>query len=89
MVPTSFDEENTVLDTPPGLSPELCAPLPVWVGSTTDGLPVVVSCWKLTQEELKEIQQTGRVWITVLGVGMQPIMPSGYKPIERAHEDCE
>lgn len=28
-----------------------------------DNLPTVVSCWKLTTEEVNELLRTGRIWV--------------------------
>lgn len=40
----------------------------------------VISCWKMTREELQTIQKTGRVWLVVLGQTMPPVMILGEKP---------
>jgi hypothetical protein len=47
---------------------------------TSDEMPVVISCWKVTQEELEEIQRTGRVWLMVYGVTMPPVVLCGVRP---------
>jgi hypothetical protein len=73
MIPTSFDESNHVLDKPKDMAREQCDALSVFVGQTQDGLPVVISCWKLTKEELEQINKTGRVWLWVYGAGMPPV----------------
>lgn len=83
MIATAFDQENAVLDAPPGMIPEECEPLSVYRGEDDNGNPVVISCWKPTQEELAEIQRTGRVWLVVLGRGMPPIAPTGHNPFKR------
>lgn len=80
MVPTGFDEENGVLNPPPGMSPDECEALSVWRGPQENGTPVVISCWKPTAEELAEINRTGRVWLLVLGLTMPPIQPTGHYP---------
>ena len=80
MIPTSFAEANVVLDKPSGMSRDECTALSVL--STTlkeSGIPVVVSCWKLTAKELKEMARTGRVWLVVCGDTMPPVMLSGVK----------
>lgn len=82
MFPASFDESNLVLDKPDDMTHDQCDPLSVFRGNTNDGLPVVISCWKCTAEELKEIQRTGRVWVMVYGITMPPIAPTGIKPFE-------
>jgi hypothetical protein len=70
MIPTAFDEENGVLDAPQGMSN--CEPLSVWRGEQDD-TPMVISCWKLTVEELEEINKTGKVWLWVRGQSMPPV----------------
>jgi hypothetical protein len=73
MMPTDFDESNMVLDKPLSMTREQCDPLCVWQGDATDGTPMVISCWKLTQEELEEINKTGRVFLQVIGHAMPPV----------------
>lgn len=80
MQPTAFDEENCVLDKPKELSSDECAALSVWRGISTKGIPVVISCWKMTKEELEEISKTGRVWLMVCGPTMPPCAVEGLKP---------
>lgn len=80
MIATAFDEENAVLDAPPGVSPEECEMLSVWRGVMQDGPPVVISCWKPTPEEWEEMRRTGRIWIIIQGYTMPPIAPTGISP---------
>ncbi len=80
MVPSSFDESNQVLNPPAGMSVDDCTPLSVCQATQHDGTPIVVSCWKITAEELVEIQRTGRVWLIVLGYTMPPVILSGHTP---------
>ncbi len=81
MVPCSFTEANVVLDRPPDMTADQCDPLSVLRTSTEQGMPVVVSCWKLTQEELAEIVRNGgRIWLTVYGQTMPPVSLSGQRP---------
>ena len=80
MIPASFDESNGVLDKPDGMTYDECQVLSTWRGESTDGLPLVVSCWKMTPEELAEVNRTGRVWLLVYGETMQPSVVEGCKP---------
>lgn len=77
-----FDEENGVADTPAGIAPEEVEPLSVFRGQMGDCRPVTISCWKVTAEEMAEIQRTGRVWLLVLGHGIPPVAVTGTKPFE-------
>lgn len=86
MIATAFDEENLVLDAPPGMTADECEPLSVWRGDDDAGNPVVISCWKPTTEEWKEMQRTGRIWIIVHGRTMPPIAPVGVSPFYKQQE---
>jgi hypothetical protein len=80
-VPASFNESNMLLDSPPGFSPDGCEPLCVHFSNKgSSGYPEVLSCWKLTQDELNEINKTGRIWVTVIGCRVPPISVSGLAP---------
>ena len=73
MIPASFEQSNHVIDKPDSMTREDCDALSVFQGTDQNGLPVMISCWKLTTQELEEINQTGRVWLWVFGGGMQPV----------------
>ncbi len=78
--PTSFDESNAVLSKPPDMTHEECESLSVCKTIDADSTPVVISCWKLTREELEEINRTGRVWLGILGETMPPAWIAGQSP---------
>jgi hypothetical protein len=82
MVPSGFEESNTVLSKPDDMLHDDCECLSVLRTKDASGVPVVVSCWKPTQEEIDEITRTGRVWLVVLGHTMPPVSLCGQKPIE-------
>jgi hypothetical protein len=78
MLPASFPQQNFVYQKPEGWTDEQCMDLPVWKGqgeideqgATT---PTIISCWKLSKEDLEEIQRTGVVWLSISGTGMPPV----------------
>lgn len=80
MVPTSFEESNDVLGKPPSMSDDECSCLSILRVENNNGLPMVISCWKMTKEELEEVNRTGRVWLGVCGVTMPPVIVTGIKP---------
>lgn len=81
--PCNFPESNGVLGKPPGMTADECEALCV-AHATMDEMPVVISCWKLTVEELAEVNRTGRLWLTVLGNTMPPVIVAGCKPFGEA-----
>ena len=89
MVPSGFDQENGVLDPPIGMDATDCHALSVWRGLTYGDTPVVISCWKVTAEELEEIRRTGRVWLYIMGTTMPPAYPTGFNPFEERENDPE
>jgi hypothetical protein len=80
MVPASFTEANIVLARPPDMTADECDCLDVLRTVTPLGRPVVISCWKVTAEDLAEIQRTGRIWLTVYGERMPPVALTGARP---------
>lgn len=71
MIAVSFDESNFVDDE----SSAIC----VFRG-TIDGNPVVISCYKVTAQELEEINRTKRVWLGVMGQSMPSVFVAGTNP---------
>jgi len=83
MIPSNFDQANSQLLPPEGMSEDevgtLCAYRGVY--EETDE-PFVVTCFKPTREELDEIEKTGRVWVIMLGESIPPISISSENPWE-------
>ena len=83
MVPTSFIEANQFFDWPVDMTDDECGPLDTWKGlmQVDDSkVPVIVSCFKMTAEELIEVNRTGRVWVYNWGTKLQPHSLSGISP---------
>jgi hypothetical protein len=74
VTPVEFPEQMVVLakDQPQ------YQPLPIHVGEQA----TATSCWRLSVDELAEIQRTGVIWIQVItfGQGFHPILPHAFKP---------
>jgi hypothetical protein len=73
MLPVDFDESNKIFVKPPNMTDEECTDLPTFQGVDTSGFPVIISCWKLSYEDLQEIQKTGKIWLSITGNGMPPV----------------
>lgn len=74
MTPITFPQANVVFAKD---QPEY-QPLPAC--ATSEGM--VVSCWKLSPEELAELQKTGVLWIKQLSFRqpLQPLLPQVENP---------
>lgn len=75
--PCSFEGETHVLDKPKGMTRDQCVPLNVKLITYDDSI-AFMSCWKLTQEELDEVNRTGKIWLIVLS-SMPPVIVSGIR----------
>lgn len=78
MLPVDFPERNFVFTKPEGMTDEQCSDLPVWKGPTAHDehgaiFPAIISCWKLSKEDLEAISEKGVIWVSVSGTGMPPI----------------
>lgn len=75
MIPASFEESNLILGKPSDM--EECDPLSVF----SDGKHIV-SCWKLTVDELIKFQKTNRIWLIISGPTMPPVILTAIKPLQ-------
>jgi hypothetical protein len=86
MNPTSFEQSNGIADTPEDVTPEDVVPLSVFRGGINlqSGLqvPIIISCWKLTKEELELINKTGRIWLWIYATQMPPVSVEVKSPFE-------
>ncbi len=82
MFPCSFTEANQVYDKPESMSYDECEALNTFIGLSADGVPVIISCWKPTREELDEINKTGRIWCFHYGTILPPHALAGNNPFK-------
>ena len=81
MKPIEFDGANAVY----GKDQPEYSPLPAErrVPKQTDRFfGEVLTCWELTPDELKTVQETGHIWLSILTFGkpLQPVLLSAEKP---------
>ena len=69
-VPVGFEGANQIYYAPKGV--DNCRDLEVLKTETQ-----IISCWRLTGEELEQINKTGVVWLSVTGQGTPPVLVSG------------
>ncbi len=87
-VPQKFPQSNVTLGPPSGMTLEDCNELSA-CRSTHDGHPTIVSCWKLSPQELTEISKTGQVWLVVWGRNHPPVCVTGEWPFEEPEQTPE
>jgi hypothetical protein len=73
MLPTTFNGSNFVFTKPKDMTDEQCMDLPVFRGNDADGMPVIISCWKFSKEDLELIKETGEIYLSITGQGMPPV----------------
>jgi hypothetical protein len=78
MLPTDFPEANFTFTKPKDMTDEQCMDLRVWRGEVPiddagSMAPAIISCWRLSKEDLEEINRTGVVWLSITGTGMPPV----------------
>jgi hypothetical protein len=78
--PASFEESNAVLEKPGDTGVDDCTSALSVCIAQHHGVPVVISCWKLSAKELEEINRTGRVWLGICGDTMPSAWVAGIKP---------
>lgn len=77
MQPLNFDGANIVF----GANQPEYQPLPAeLVGKPETGQ--INTCWELSPDELKQIKETGKIWVSILTFGqpLQPVLVSVDKP---------
>ena len=84
MKPTSFPESNQVLGAGGNPNTEDLV-IAVCLNEELSGgqkIPFIVSRWKLSPEELQKVQETGEIWISIMGTSMPPILPMVNHPFK-------
>lgn len=72
MKPIEFKEQNFTFKKPEGMTEEQCGDLHAYKGKTEGELPVVISCWEPSQEEIDEIVKTKKIWVWLMIAGTIP-----------------
>ncbi|HUR65456.1 MAG TPA: hypothetical protein VMZ03_03830 [Chitinophagaceae bacterium] len=78
MLPIDFPEANVTFQKPAGWTDEQCSDLRVHCGNVKideagTEMPAIISCWKLSKEDLEQIQHTGVIWLSITGRSMPPV----------------
>jgi hypothetical protein len=82
MQPITFPEANFIFNKPSEMTDEQCGDLPVAKLKDPDGVPLIISCWELSEEDKARVAETGSIWLTICGTGMPPVGLQTEKPFE-------
>lgn len=78
--PIQFPQVNHELKKPETMTDEQCSSLPICATNDQDGFPLLISRWKLTPEELEEINRTGSVYLGVVSGSHPPVWITPLNP---------
>ena len=78
----NFPEANTRMNAPDSM--DTCEDIVAFRGPET-----IITCWKLTDTELKQIQKTGIVWLHLWGDRMQPAYIGADRPFEAPTKEVD
>jgi hypothetical protein len=71
--PIDFAEANLRLLPPEGQEDSVIA-----MSAFRDG-GVIISCWRLSAEDLRRIAETGEIWLSIAGHTAPPVLVTGLK----------
>lgn len=71
----SFPHQNITFTKPENMTDEECGSLPAFKGEGH-----LISCWKLSEDDLKRVNETGIIWFDMLGNQQPPICLSTESP---------
>ena len=75
MEPIKFNGQNMTFTKPKNMSEEECGDLPVFSNGNQ-----IISCWKLSREEIEHVTNTGRIYLGVMGVAQPPVYLTTFEP---------
>ena len=61
---------------------EGCGDLPAVKAHDENGVNYIISAWEITPVELKKIQETGIIYLSVVGETIPPVFLTAFNPVE-------
>lgn len=87
MNPIEFPEQNIVFHPAKGTEDEV-GNLPAF-RSQPGSMPLIISCWQLSPEDLTKVQETGKIWLTQWQVQLYPVGLSTESPFREINDQEE
>ncbi len=72
MKAVDFEHANITMQKPEGMSEEDCYDVRACVCLSTNDLPMVVTKWEITEEDIEKIRKMGGVYLGIVGSTMPP-----------------
>lgn len=82
MKPVDFPQANFTYTRPATMTAEQCGDLRVYKGNYPGGPPVSISCFEVSDDELREIIKTKKIWLHVIGISHPPVSLTAESPWE-------
>ena len=80
MKPVPFADQNFIFRKPDNMTDKECGDLPCFVDKINSQ---VVSCWELSEEEKKQIAETGKIWVGIKAFPVPPMFLCTINPINQ------
>lgn len=64
-----------------------CGDLPASKASDENGQNYIISAWEISPEELKLLNETGILYLSVVGTGIPPVLLTVQNPFEGGKSD--
>lgn len=72
MTPIDFEGSNTIFNKPEDMTDEQCMSIPGMIAEDSDSNQLVVTCWELSEDDLKIAMETKRIYCYHFGNYLQP-----------------
>lgn len=83
MIRTNFPESNVIISPPEGMTEdEAGGSAFAYKGISENGVPLIITCWKPTLDEIDNMMEGGRVWLVVMGHIVSPAVVTAINPLE-------
>lgn len=86
MIASDFPQANQTIGEPQGWDRSQCQPIRAFVcmidKGNLEGSPAVVTAWKPTEEEIKQIVEGGLIYVAFISDGLPPHFLATHCPYE-------
>lgn len=66
---------------------EGCGDLPAVKAHDENGVNYIISAWEISPEELKKLQETGIIYLSVIGQTLPPVFLTADNPVEEGADN--